>query len=192
MAKDDSHEDRQERIRKLRERIEELGGGEAVFQGESDLPEEIEEVFLEHVLAFEEGHTVTPIAALSDGGLTFPVPDELEDAELSTKLWELIHGLALLGVYLHSTNHLSDRQLYELLLNDVLLEETVLFPENPDYGYHIDMIGSGSREDVMTFLKYYASEEDRAEWMEELDGQVPAHEDPPHNRDHRLPKGPGG
>jgi hypothetical protein len=192
MGRDDSQDDRQKRIQKLRERVAQLGAGEAVFQGENDLPEEVEEVFLEHILAFEEGRTVTPIEALAEGGLTFPEPEDLDDTEIEGKLWELIHGLALLGVYLHSTNHLSDRQLYEELWHDALREETVLFPENQGYGYHIDMIGSGSMEDILTFLKFYAGEEDRVMWEKDLDQPLPKHEDPPYDRDHRLPQGPGG
>jgi len=41
--------------------------------------------------------------------VALPPPDELSDSELSVKLWEVINMLALLGTFLHSTDHLSDR-----------------------------------------------------------------------------------
>ncbi len=49
----------------------------------------------------------------------------------------------------------------------LLTEEVVLFPENPDYTYIIDMVGgveSGSDEDIQTYLKYYTNEQQRVKW----------------------------
>jgi hypothetical protein len=101
--------------------------------------------------------------------------------------------MAYVGAYLLHTNHLSDRELYEFL-SDYLTEEVVLFPENPDYAYIIDMIGgvergSGSDENIQTYLKYYADEKARVKWGHDWPGdKIPKHEDPPFDRDCFLPQ----
>ena len=54
---------------------------------------------------------------------------------------------------------------------------------------YIDLIGSGSEEDIEIGLRYYESEEDRRRWAKEFPKDViPPHEDPPFDRDRLLPK----
>jgi hypothetical protein len=119
-----------------------------------------------------------------------PPPDQLDDVRITEKLWEVIHALFLLRVFLGSTNHLSDRELYSELWNDSLHESAVLFPDNTDYSYHIDLCGSGSEEDNFTYMKYYADNERRARWARDWpDDVMPQHEDPPYDRDRLLPQG---
>lgn len=153
-----------------------------------DVPPEIEEQFWEHILDFETARPVPLFETLVNGGLTLPAPDHLDDAQLSAKLRELFNAMALLGVYLHCTNHLSDRELYEHLCKDSLREPTFLQPNNPDFGCHIDLVSSGSEEDIFLYLKYYADEEARRRWQRDFPGEViPEHADPPFDRDRHLP-----
>ena len=192
MAKKDSkdlvQEDRQTRIEKLKQKAKELTGGQMASFASDDCPSAIEEKFWEYVVAFEQAQWITPFAILVNGGLSLPPPDELDDSRLTAKLWEVINGLALLGAYLHNTNHLSDRELYEDLWNDSLREEAVLQPDNPDFACHIDLIGSGSEEDTLIYLRYYADEDERRWWSEEWpDDVLPNHEQPPFDRDRYLP-----
>ena len=103
-------------------------------------------------------------------------------------MWEVIRGLALLGAYLHNTDHLSDRELYEYLWTDALREPAVLQPTDPDFAYHFDLIGSGSEEDTRLYLKYYADEKERRSWAKEWPEDIlPDHEQPPFDRDRQLP-----
>ncbi len=188
MPKDSSKEDREARIESLRKQIEETAG-EAVSFGSDDCPPELQEKFLESVLAFEHGDHPPLFDALVDGGMTLPSPDELGDAQLNKKLWEVIQGLSLLGVFLHNTDHLSDRELYEHLWHDSLREGSFIKPGNPNYACHLDVIGSGSEEDHLIYLRYFADEDERRDWASQYPRhEMPDHEEKPFDRDARLPK----
>lgn len=180
----------EERIAKLREELEKLGGTTTTLES---MPADIEEEFLRHVLEYESAEPITLFRLLENAGVQIPLPTDLDDVALSTKLIEITEKLGALGAYLLHTNHLSDRALYEYLYHDGLREESVLFPENPSYAYMIDLTGSGSEEDNQTYLKYYADEEYRKQWaLDWPDDPMPAHEDPPYDRDRTLPQSPLG
>ena len=116
-----------------------------------------------------------------DGYVVNPYPP---DAELQNALAALIDRLSAIGVLIHSTDHLSDRQLYEFLLAHLGGHMALL----PDSFMHIDVIGSGSDEDNELYLRYYATAEERASWKEQFpDYQLPPHEKPPFDRDRSLP-----
>ena len=186
----DDEPDQEKRIEKLRAELGELGG---TFSENSDMPADLEEEFLKQVLAFETAEPSTVLQWLEDAGLEVPPPNQLDDEQLHAKLWEVIKRMASLGAYLHSTNHLSDRELYENLFNESLREEAVLFPENPGFVYGIDLVGSGSDEDIFLWMKYFADEDTRKQWLKDFpDYEMPPHEDPLFDRDKDLPKSPFG
>lgn len=194
MAVDDSDDeevDREVRIRELRRQAEKLAGGKFTSSESPDCPPEILEQFLKHVIAYEQAEQVTLVDRLIKAGVSVPSPDELDDPQLTVKLWEVIRALSLLGTYLYNTNHLSDRELYAHLWAESLREETVLFPDNPDFACHIDIVGSGSEEDILLYLKYYASEEYRQDWANRWpQDPLPEREPPAFNRDCQLPVRP--
>ncbi|HEY6245224.1 MAG TPA: hypothetical protein VIX17_14830 [Pyrinomonadaceae bacterium] len=182
--------DQEQRIAKLREEIKKLGGSTMSLE---DMPADLEEEFLRHVLEYETTEPISLFRLLENSGLQIPKPADLTDEELVEKLMEVINRMAQLGAYLLHTNHLSDRVLYEYLYDDGLREEAVLFPENPSYAYMIDLTGSGSEEDNQTYLKYYADNEHREQWAKDWpDDSVPSHQDPPFDRDRYLPQSPVG
>jgi hypothetical protein len=186
----DEEPDQERRLEKLRSQLETLGGD---VSDNSGLSADMEEEFLKHILAFETAEPTSLLQWLENAGQDVPPPAELDDSQLHTKLWEIIKRMASLGAYLHNTNHLSDRQLYSYLFEEGLREDAVLFPDNPGYVYGLDLLGSGSEEDMQLYMKYFANDEYRAEWLAqfpELD--LPAHEDPPFDRDKDLPRSPMG
>ena len=182
--------DQEQRIAKLREEIKKMGGSSMSLE---EMPADLEEEFLRHVLEYESAEPISLFRLLENSGSELRSPGELNDENLSTRLRETIEQMASLGAYLLHTDHLSDRELYEYLYNEGLREEAVLFPENPSYAYMIDLTGSGSEEDNQIYLKYYADDEHRRQWAFDWpDDVIPDHEDPPFDRDRHLPHSPVG
>jgi hypothetical protein len=182
--------DQEERIAKLRQEVERLGGNAMSLES---MPADMEEEFLRHVLEYENAEPISLLQLLENSGMEVPPPEPLDDESLTIKLNEIVARMASLGAYLLHTDHLSDRALYEYLYHDGLREEAVLFPENPSYAYMIDLTGSGSEEDNQIYLKYYADEEYRRQWASDWpDDSVPDHEPPPFDRDRFLPQSPIG
>jgi len=111
----------------------------------------------------------------------------MNERQLAEKLWEVIHGLARIRVFLSATDHLSDRELYTTLWRDVLREEKPLLPDDRDSAWHVDLIGSGGDADTDLYLKYYADESARQQWLADFPDYV-MHEDAPFRRDGLLPQ----
>jgi hypothetical protein len=133
---------------------------------------------------FDGGEGQRPLDALRAGGMVIPDETSLDDEALHQKLWELIAGMASIGMVLESTDHLSDRALYRYLVTDGLLEETPLFGLGM---WHLSPIGGGSEEDNEIYLRYYADDKTRARWKSEFGETLPPKEPLPFDRDRRLP-----
>jgi hypothetical protein len=160
------------------------------FEIADDCPEEIAEQFKNYVEAFEQANCRQPFEVLLDSGISLPLASDLSETELSAKLGEVINALSLLAIYLESTDHLSDRELYTLLCEDVLREETVFQSgDRMNMNCHIDLVSSGSKADTDLYLKYYADDDDRAFWLKQFpDDVLPSQEPLPFDRDRQLPK----
>jgi hypothetical protein len=122
-----------------------------------------------------------PLDVLRARGMDIPDEASLDDAAVTRKLWELIEGMAAIGMELESTDHLSDRELYRYLVTDGLLEEAIL-----GGGWHLSPIGSGSDEDSEIYLRYYADDAERAHWEKSFGGPLPPKEPKPYDRDRLL------
>jgi len=179
-------------IEEMKAELRELSDGEAIIETvDEDLPLAMEEQFLEHVLAFETAETGTHRQVLEAEGVALSPPDELNDDELARKLEELIQALARHRVFLRQTDHLSNRELYAHLLDDILDDEITLLPPESETNCHIDILGGCSEEDIDLWLTYYAGETDREEWAADFpDDGVPPHQDLPYDRDRHLPTPP--
>jgi hypothetical protein len=189
VGKPESEDDREKRIEDLKRHAEELCGGQMEIGSLDDCPAETEEAFWKHVVEYEEAPWTTHFQQLEQAGVSLPSPDSLKDEELTAKLWEVIQKLALLRVFIEQTDHLSDRELYTHLWTDSLREETKALPLSADSAYHIQLLGSGSEEDNLLYLKYYADDSSRQHWQEDFPGDlIPRHEDLPYDRDRILPK----
>ena len=180
---------RSQRIEELKEQIQRISGVPGCIHISPDCPDGIAQSFLQNVLDFESQQERPLFDSLVEGGVCIPAPEDVPDEQLNAKLWEVIRAMALFGHYLYNTDHLSDRELYTLLWNDTLREPTTTMPERPGFACHIDLVGSGSEEDIRLYLKHYAEEGEREQWARDWpEDIIPPHEDPPYDRDRLLPQ----
>jgi hypothetical protein len=135
----------------------------------------------------DEDDGTVPMDLLAQRGIVMPDPTPLSDDELAAMLTKVIDEMGRFGMYLHSTDHLSDRELYTRLRDDVLRQPTFLLPDDPGASDHYDFTGSGSEEDTAIHLTYYATDEEREEWQAEYPGPLPAKLPRPYDRDRHRP-----
>ena len=141
-----------------------------------------ENQYLQSLLAWERA-PVLPIAKWFEPELIIPHPDTLSDQELHQTLHQTIGRLFEKNIILHFTDHLSDRQLYCLILRDIL----------PAEEKQIDLVGSvinwrcvDEHRDEESWLRFYASEEDRQRWAYETGLRLPPRQSAPFQR--QLPR----
>ena len=186
---DEPDVDREIRIEKMKREIDEIAGGKMMSGSFGPVPPKLEEMFLEQVLAYERAEFDTNFNRLVERGVAMPPAVELDDASLSANLAEVIRELAEMHCFLESTDHLSDRELYEWLWSDGMREETADMSAMPDGAWHTSPIGAGSEEDTANWLKYYANDEDRQRWHRDFPNDpMPKPKSLPFDRDRHLPK----
>lgn len=137
-----------------------------------------ENAYLASILAWERA-PVLPISQWFEPELRLPHPDTLADQQLHDVLWETIGRLYEHRIVLEFTDHLSDRELYCLLIRDILpsAEKKVDMPEN---FLHWHCLDADDEPDI--WLRYYASPEEREAWAAETDDVPPPAEIPPYPR----------
>lgn len=145
--------------------------------------------YLDALDAFLEGEDegARPIDILERRGVRVRRATAVDDASLHDELWKVIRALAGVGLFLESTDHLSDRELYVHIEKEVLPRPTLLLPDDMSYACHHDIIGSFGPEELEIYYTFYADDEDRARHEREL-GPVAAKKARPYDRDRHLPK----
>lgn len=148
------------------------------------LPTSDENEFLAQMLAWERA-PVLPIAKWFEPELFLPPPDQLTAGQLSKLLGETIERLYSRRIVLDFTDHLSDRQLYCLILRDILPspEKRLDLPRNYLHWHFLDVEAQPE-----VWLAYYASDEERELWAAETHQEPPPRQQPPYPR--RMPRRP--
>jgi len=145
----------------------------------------------EKLRAMEPENWTPPAQRLADETIPLLPPAELTDETLTPILWELLHNLFLRGFYVLHTDHFSDRELYAELWERGLRDPAHLPGRKPRGGWFHDFLGSWGEDDMQLWLRFYATDEERAKHAQEYPkDNIPSKEKPPFNRDWRLPKGP--
>ena len=181
------------RLGELRYEVEKVAGEPVAESLAPGTPLDVQEQFWKHVLAFESA----PQVKLQDllyqrlGFQAQPV-EELEDEEgVHEALWELIAALATIRVFICFTDHLSDRELYRLLEQEVLPGKTVEMEEGSEWNQHFDIAEfptAGYPEPSDIYLAYYADDETREQWERDFpEMPIPPKVSAPYDRDRFLP-----
>ena len=128
-----------------------------------------ENEYLESMLRWERAPAL-PISQWFEPELTLPHPSLLDDAQLHDLLWDVIQRLYDKRILLLHTDHLSDRQLYQVIYRDILPAcEKKLDSEKQCVRWDcVDPV-----TDADTWLAYYASDDDRAHWADSNEDEPP-------------------
>lgn len=152
---------------------------ESVFLVDTDkMSVRRENEFLSSLLAWERA-PVLPISQWFEPELVIPEHQTLTDLELHQQLHQIIGRLYEKNILLIHTDHLSDRQLYCLIVRDILpaQEKKVMLPQKFLKWQCLDIV-----EDEESWLRYYANIEEREAWAEETGLRLPPKEPMPFQR----------
>ena len=145
-------------------------------------PTAFENEYLASMLAWERA-PVLPIARWFQPTLELPHPDAISDEELTEHLWNTIHQLYDRRIALEFTDHLSDRELYCLILRDILPSPEKMLETRSTY-LHWHCLDPST--DPETWLRFYASQEERKIWAFETGSPLPPRGTAPHRR--KMPR----
>lgn len=149
-----------------------------------EMPTEVENEFLASMLAWERAPT-RPICQWFEPEIRPPHPAALDEISLRAALDDLVQQLFSRRIILDFTDHLSDRQLYQLICRDILPSPEKQL-ETAHHYLHWDCADTGDNPEV--WLRHYATEAERELWTESNWEPLPPHEDPPYPRS--LPREP--
>lgn len=162
----------------------------AIHAVDEEMREWIEEV----IAKSQDGNgesLVRPIDLFRESDYT-PMPAaELTEETIAPALWELLHEMSRLNLYIAHTDHYSDVQLYTEITRTVI-HQKILIPEILAVAacYH-DCLEHAAADPITLWLTYYADEIHRAKWKRSHPGvKLPEAKSRPHQRDWRLPQPP--
>jgi len=143
-----------------------------------------ENEFLESMLEWERA-PMLPISQWFQPPLVLPHPDRLSRHQLSLVLRAVIDKLYEKHIVLDFTDHLSDYELYGIIVRDILPSCEKMLQRRTTY-LHWDC--ANIEENPEVWLRYYATPEEREMWAEENNQPLPPQEEPPFRRE--LPRAP--
>lgn len=149
-----------------------------------ELPTPVENEFLASMLAWERA-PILPICQWFEPELKLPHPETLSNEQLRDVMWTTIRQLFERRIVLDFTDHLTDRELYCVIYRDILPCSEKKIDSATNY-LHWDCADVGG--DPTTWLRYYATPEEREAWETDFPEPLPEAEAPPYPR--QLPRRP--
>ncbi len=129
-----------------------------------------ENEFLTSMLAWEKA-PVLPISRWFEPELKLTPHQEFDDSQMAEELDRVVGMLFEQNIVLLQTEHLSDRQLYCLIVRDILPaeEKMMMLPGQEFLRWQcLDIV-----QDEEAWLRFYASDHDRAIWAFENELRLP-------------------
>ena len=166
---------------RLRDEIEPFVDESIALLDSRRLPIDLENEFLASMLAWEKA-PVLPIRQWFEPELRLPSPETMTDEQLHQQLHQVIGRLYEKNIVLEYTDHLSDRQLMCLIIRDILPAQEKRIT-NGDSLLHWQCIDE--EIDAEIWLRFYATDHQRAAWAESSGLRLPPREEPAWPR--RLP-----
>lgn len=126
-------------------------------------------------------------------GYAPPPLDGLGPGQLRGRLWELLYAAAGRRQFFHATDHLSDREFYQLLMDRWLDEPTADIPLAAETNTTtiISEYAAGGLSAEEIYLRYYADEDEFDLGRQSVPNpELPTRVDPPFDRDRFLPRPP--
>ncbi|MFH1574990.1 MAG: hypothetical protein ABIG68_13480 [Acidobacteriota bacterium] len=128
--------------------------GDAVFWTSGNLPDQIWESHLEHVLAFESvGSGISLFQGLQEHGVDLPPPEKLDEQQSAEKAREVLYALVGLRIFLVGFEGMTAREFCSTLWNQTLWEGCYVEKRNPGALTIIDISHSLSRQDWQRLLE---------------------------------------
>ena len=166
---------------RLRDEIEPFVDESLMLLKTRRLPIEVENDFLASMLAWEKA-PVLPIRQWFEPEIQLPSPETLTDAELNQQLHQVIGRLYEKNIVLEHTDHLSDRDLLCLIIRDILPAQEKRLT---DTGGILNWQCIDEEIDEDEWLRFYATDRQRATWFEANGLPLPPKQLPQYPR--RLP-----
>ena len=134
--------------------------------------------YLDSMLRWEKAPAL-PIRLWFNPPLDPPPLSCVSDAALPELLETIVRKLYEKRLVLDFTDHLSDRELYRLIVHAILPSCEKMI-DHPSCCIHWDCSSSGEEPDEPSeaWLTYYASEEERDNWSETHCGELPERREP--------------
>lgn len=141
-----------------------------------------ENQYLQSLLAWERA-PVLPISQWFEPELCMAPMEHLDDDTLHSQLHQVIGRLYEKNIELECTGHLSDRQLYGLIMRDILpsQEKRLGLSDAVLRWQCLDPI-----QDEESWLRFYATPDERSEWAAQTGLRLPPRERLPFSR--RMPQ----
>lgn len=104
---------------------EEYGASFLENSDENDLPPEVENNFLNHVLAYEKGLSTAELVCIHDfvGGPIFQIAENLDDEEITIELARLIKLLNDSMISVDTLCEVPERELYRFITEELMFED---------------------------------------------------------------------